>query len=187
MTDYKKPLARPLYDGEMPILVITCGDRKTLDPHGLLAVAQFFDSRFENIGTSGKSMPRTDMPKRTATEKFTWDCYRQDIGNSIVKQLLDGTGESLITTGYKSGDRLRDTAGFVALDCPGQIPSLGRNGELVQATCSERTLISREDWREVGKELMQAEYIKLGQQFAYIDRKFVLSLVNAIKRRRKAN
>lgn len=179
MTNFIKRLEQPLQEDEWPFLVITCGDNHSQDPHGRIEVARFFDSRFEDSAAFGRSMPRFDLPNLTPSDVFNWDCYRLDIGPTGLKKLPNG--ETLATTGYKSGERLFDSLKRIQIGCQGQVPTETRGGKIVDKPCSEKTNISREDWREVGKLLVTHGLVKKGERYSFVDRKFLASLVKGIQ------
>lgn len=187
MTNFNKQIKQELIEGEMPFLIITCGDNRTKIPHGKIEIARFFDSRFEDFSGYGRSLPRLDIPARKHTDEFTWDCYRLDIGQTALIPGNKTTPETRAATGYKSGERVWDTPEKIWLECRKQVSSVGRNGEIVKKQCKQRTQISREDWNEVGEFLIQNGLVRLGERNAPIEWDFLFQLVNAIKKRRKNN
>jgi hypothetical protein len=185
MTKRSKQAAKPVHADEMPFLIITCGDKGTNGPHGKAEVARFFDSRYEQMLGYGRSLPRLDLPPKSHTDPFTWDCYRIDIGPTILIQAKNSTADTIAATGFKSGERVWDTPEKIWLECRKQVSQVGRNGELVKGQCKKRTPISREDWREVGEFLLQHGLVVQGQRIAEIEWSYLFQLVNAVKKRRR--
>jgi hypothetical protein len=185
MTERSKLPLKPLHADEMPFLVITCGDKGTNGPHGKTEVARFFDSRYEQMLGYGRSLPRLDLPPKGPEDAFTWDCYRIDIGPTVLIQAKNSLADTRAATGFKSGERVWDTPEKIWLECRKQVSQVGRNGELVKSQCKKRTQISREDWSEVGEFLLQQGFVVQGQRIAEIEWSYLFQLVNAVKKRRR--
>ena len=138
----------------MPRLEITCGNSNTQDPHAEIVIAAYFDSRFD----LGKALPRLDIQEPSRNNEFTWSHYRQDIGTSKIIPPKNENSDSRITTGYKSGEKIWDTPEFIYLECRKKI-WVETNGKRRLKHCHPREKISRADWNEIGRLLMEQEVI----------------------------
>jgi hypothetical protein len=174
-----KQIGRSVELTQMPWIVITHGNKQN-DPHGRVVVAEFFDSRFDN---SGRAMPRLDMTEKSEKGEFTWDCYRLDIAPTNLVAPRKGEADTRSATGNKSGERIFDTPDGFSLECRGLIPKETKNGIEAKA-CRPRTVVTREDWNEVGEFLMEQKLIVPGQDSYELQWAYLFDLITLIRTRR---
>lgn len=169
---------RPTEPNQMPWLVITCGSKEN-EPHGLIYVAEFFDSRFAN---SGSALPRTDMPV-DASGPFLWDYYRLDMGRPQTLAADSRGGDPIATREHKSAQLNWDKPEGFTLECRQRVLKESRNG-FREVQCKERTNVSREDWNEFGHILLKSKALVEGSTPFHISWAFLFEQITAIRTRR---
>lgn len=182
MTDFYKQLERPLQEGEWPFLEIVCEGNSTNGQHGKTIVANFFDSRFEDLTAFGVSLPRLDLPNASPDSEFTWDCYRLDIGSTNIVRAKGLVEYPRAATGYKSGETIWDSKNFVQLECRKRLPAIGRNGEEIKKTCCKKIRITRAEWNQIGEFLITQKQIQQGDRTAQVNLRFILGLLDRVRR-----
>jgi hypothetical protein len=177
----KSSQIRPTEPNQMPWIVITCGNKEN-DPHGLSWVAEFFDSRFPS---AGYAYPRNDMPQ-IATQDFSWDCYRQDIGKVQLLPPLKPGDDPVSAREHKSALRNWDTPDGFYIECRQPVMTEKLYG-ISTSQCKKRTHIRREDWNEFGKVLLESKTLVEGAKPYLISWSFLMRQIHAIQGRNKTN
>jgi hypothetical protein len=179
VTNFYKQIGRRVEPNQMPWIVITHGNKQN-DPHGRTIIAEFFDSRFDN---SGQARPRVDMPEKSSQDAFTWDCYRLDIAPTNLIPPRKGETDTRFATGNKSGERIFDTPDGFSLECRGLISKETKNG-IESKPCRPITVVTREDWNEVGTLLIELGHIKPGQESYELTWSFLFGMITRLRKSR---